>query len=286
MDPHAAGVPEELIRVRRLLLVLFSLPALLFICVPLLSLLLRADLTRFKSYICCDDVSVALHLTVVTTLISALVIVLMGTPLAYWLTFSNFRGKRIVDSVVDIPIVLPPAVAGVALLMAFGYQGLIGRFLSERDIVISTGTSIAVVIAQVFVACPFYIRQARVGFQAVPPQLILASRTLGASPARTLVKVVFPLAWHALVAGLITSWARAVGEFGATIMFAGHMKGISETMPLAIYDSLGAGSNGNPSAGIVLSLTLVVLSFAVMIVTKVLLRTDKHVQEPSFALVD
>ncbi len=228
--------------------------------------------------------SIALHLTLVTTLISALVIVIMGTPLAYWLTFSHFRGKRVIDSLIDLPIVLPPAVAGVALLMAFGYEGLIGRFLSERNMIISNGTSIAVVIAQVFVACPFYIRQARVGFQGVPPQLILASRTLGASPARTLAKVVFPLSWHALVAGLITSWARAVGEFGATLMFAGSFKGVSRTMPLAIYQAIN--NEGKIEPGIVLSLTLVIVSFAVMMITKVLVSSDKHVQEPSFALVE
>jgi molybdate transport system permease protein len=248
------------------------------------SLLLRADLSKFRSYICCEDVSDALHLTLVTSLTSAFLIVLIGTPLAYWLTFSRFRGKRIIDSIIDLPIVLPPAVAGVALLMAFGREGLIGRFLNEdMNMLVSNGTTAAVVIAQVFVACPFYIRQARIGFQGVPPQLILASRTLGASPGRTLARVVFPLSWHALVAGLITSWARAVGEFGATMMFAGNFRGATQTMPLAIYQTF---NETKIEAMIVLSLTLVVVSFAVMVLTKVLLSSERHSQEPSFALVD
>src|SRR5512140_1491274 len=106
-------------RARRLLLVLLSIPALAFICLPLLSLLTKVDVARFRSYVCCDEVSTALHLSLVTSCTSALIIVLFGTPLAYWLTFGQFRGKRIIDSIVDLPVVLPPAVAGIALLMAF-----------------------------------------------------------------------------------------------------------------------------------------------------------------------
>jgi len=270
-------------RPRRLLLVLLSLPALAFICVPLLSLLARAEVARAKSYVCCDDVASALHLSLVTSAIAALVIVLIGSPLAYWLTFTHFRGKRIVDSIIDLPVVLPPAVAGVALLMAFGREGVIGRFSSERGIEFATGTTAAVVLAQVFVACPFYIRQARVGFLNIPPQLILASRTLGASPARTVRKVVLPLASQALVAGLIMAWARAVGEFGATIMFAGRLKGVTMTMPLAIYTEIN--EKGNLSAGIVLSLVLVAISFLVMVATKLLLTGERQSAAASLATV-
>jgi molybdate transport system permease protein len=221
--------------------------------------------------VCCGEVASALSLSLISAGVSAIVIVLIGTPAAYLLAYGRFRGKRVVDSLVDLPVVLPPAVAGVALLMAFGTEGLIGAPLRILGIRL-TYTTVAVVMAQVFVACPFYIRQARVGFQNVPPALIMASRTLGASQLRTFSRITMPLAWHALVAGLIMAWARAMGEFGATLMFAGNLEGVTRVMPLAIY-SLILYENKVP-AGIILSLTLVVVSFLVMVSTKLLLGSE------------
>ncbi len=269
-------------RLRRLALLLLSLPALALLGLPLLSLLLRAEMAQFKSQVCCGEVTSALQLSLFTSGLSALLIVLLGTPLAYWLTFGQFRGKRIVDSLVDLPVVLPPAVAGVALLMAFGREGVIGQHLERFDFCTS-GTKLAVIMAQVFVSCPFYIRQARIGFQDVPTQLILASRTLGASHSRTVVRVILPLAGHALVAGLIMAWARALGEFGATLMFAGNLAGETRTMPLAIY-SLMYGEM-NVSGAIVLSLTLVIISFLVMVATKLLLPTGRKTTDARVAVV-
>ncbi len=263
---------------RTALLFLASLPALGFIAVPLLSLLARAELTRFTTSVCCGEVGSALSLSLISAGVAAVVIVLIGTPAAYLLAYGRFRGKRVVDSLVDLPIVLPPAVAGVALLMAFGRDGVFGQYLHRLGI--SFGyTTAAVIMAQVFVSCPFYIRQARVGFQNVPPPLVMASRTLGASQWRTFSRVTMPLAWHALVAGLIMAWARAMGEFGATLMFAGNLEGVTRTMPLAIYSLILYESK--VPAGIILSLTLVVVSFLVMVSTRLLLGSETKAHDPS-----
>jgi molybdate transport system permease protein len=251
---------------RSILLFLLSLPALALIALPLAGLFARADAGRLGSYVCCPEVASALTLSLTTSALAALLIVALGTPLAYWLAFAHFRGKRIIDTLVDLPIVLPPAVAGVALLMTFGRVGLVGAHLAAAGITIPFTTA-AVVLAQSFVSAPFYIRQARIGFQNVPRHLIMASLTLGASPLRTFCKITLPLASHALLAGLVMAWARAVGEFGATLMFAGNLQGVTRTMPLAIYTTL----ESDPDAAIVLSLSLVAISFLVIIITKFLL---------------
>jgi molybdate transport system permease protein len=251
---------------RPTILLILSLPALALIALPLAGLFARANLGRFGSYICCAEVASALTLSLTTSLLAAVLIVGLGTPLAYWLAFADFRGKRIIDTLVDLPIVLPPAVAGVALLMTFGRVGLVGAHLSGVGITIPF-TTFAVVLAQSFVSGPLYIRQARIGFQSVPPHLMMASLTLGASRLRTFCRITLPLASHALLAGLVMAWARAVGEFGATLMFAGNLQGVTRTMPLAIYTTL----ESDPHAAIVLSITLVAVSFLVIITTKFLL---------------
>ena len=253
---------------RNSILLVLSLPALLLVILPLLGLFWSAQLSRIGSYICCGPVMAALTLSLTTSGITALLVIILGTPLAYWLAYGNFRGKRFFDTLVDLPVVLPPAVAGVALLMTFGRVGLIGKHLSAAGITIPFTTA-AVVLAQSFVAGPFYIRQARVGFESVPRQLMMASLTMGASPLRTFFRVTAPLASHAILAGIVMAWARAVGEFGATLMFAGNLQGVTQTMPLAIYTTL----ESNPNAAIVLSVTLIVISFLVIIVTKSLLGT-------------
>jgi molybdate transport system permease protein len=251
---------------RSILLFLLSLPALALIALPLVGLFARAEMRRFASYVCCPEVASALTLSFSTSGIAVVLIILIGTPLAYWLAFADFRGKRIIDTLIDLPIVLPPAVAGVALLMTFGRVGLIGVHLAGAGITIPFTTA-AVVLAQSFVSAPFYIRQARIGFQNVPRHLIMASLTLGASPLRTFCKITLPLASHALLAGLVMAWARAVGEFGATLMFAGNLQGVTRTMPLAIYTTL----ESNPQAAVVLAVSLVAISFLVIIITKFLL---------------
>jgi len=261
---------------RTALLAILSLPALALIVLPIVGLFARAEIARLGSYVCCPQVASALTLSLVTSTVSVLIIILIGTPLAYYLARAEFRGKRVVDTLVDLPIVLPPAVAGVALLMTFGRVGLIGKHLAAAGIALPFTTA-AVVMAQTFVCGPFYVRQARVGFENVPRQLVMASQTLGASVLRTFFRVTLPLASHALLAGLVMSWARAIGEFGATLMFAGSLQGVTQTMPLAIYTSMET----NPNAAIVLSVTLVAISFLVIIVTKFLLAASPRGEAPA-----
>ncbi|MBN1457912.1 MAG: molybdate ABC transporter permease subunit [Armatimonadetes bacterium] len=257
----------------RAILLLLSAPALGLIVLPLVGLFLNTELARFGSYVCCPQVAEALRLTLATSLISAVLILLIGTPMAYWLAYTDFRGKQLVDTLVDLPLVLPPAVAGVALLMTFGRVGFIGIHLAPK--ITLPFTTAAVIIAQTFVAGPFYVRQARVGFESVPRQLQMASLTMGASPLRTFLKVTVPIASHAILAGLVMAWARAVGEFGATLMFAGNLQGVTQTMPLAIY----AAMEQDIRIPVVLSVTLVAVSFLVIIITKFLLSPRSTPQE-------
>jgi molybdate transport system permease protein len=179
----------------------------------------------------------------------------------------DYRGKVIVDTLTDLPIVLPPAVAGIALLMAFGRRGVVGQYLDLFGIHIAF-TTLAVVLAQVFVASPFYIRQAKASFEAVDRLYEDAARTLGASRWTVALRITIPLAWGGLISGAILSFARALGEFGATIMFAGNFQGRTQTMPLAIYTTM----QGDLDAAISLAIILVLISFAVIAAVKVVTR--------------
>jgi molybdate transport system permease protein len=182
----------------------------------------------------------ALVLSLTTSVIALAAIVLFGTPIAFILARSGTRTARIVDALVDLPIILPPAVAGIALLTAFGRTGVLGSTLNDLGITVGFTTT-AVVIAQIFVSAPFYLRTARAGFLRVEQHLEESAADLGASPFRVFIKVTLPLARNSLLAGAVLAWARALGEFGATIMFAGNRQGVTQTMPLAIYERFGAG---------------------------------------------
>jgi molybdate transport system permease protein len=233
---------------------------------PIIGLLVRTTPAVWKSYVCCWEAAAALRLSLVTAGISLVIAVLIGTPVAYWLAHYSFRGKNIVDTVIDLPLVLPPAAAGFALLMLFGQQG-VGAWLLQHHVRLSL-TPAAVVMAQVFIASPFYVKQARAGFESVPRELQLASATLGASPVRTFLGVTAPLASHALLAGAVMAWARALGEFGATLVFAGAFPGRTETMPIAIWTT----STTNLPASFALASTLVVVSFAVLLIARALVE--------------
>ena len=176
----------------------------------------------------------ALLLSLVTSGASLVVTVFLGTPLAYLLARRRFRGSWLVEGFVDLPIVLPPSVAGLALLFAFGRRGAIGPVLEAAGLQISF-TTLAVVVAQTFVSAPFFIRAARAGFQETNRDLEDAARADGASEWAVFRSVTVPLANAALAAGLILAWARALGEFGATIMFAGNIEGRTQTLPLLVY---------------------------------------------------
>jgi len=262
------------------LLLLLSLPALALITLPLVGLCSCMRIGSLGACVCCREASSALTLSLITSGIAAAVITLIGTPFAYWLAYCDFRGKKVVETLVDLPIVLPPAVAGVALLFTLGARGLLGQYLAVAHIRLPFTTA-AVVLAQMFVAGPFYFRQARIGFQGVPQPLLLASRTLGASAFRAFRQVILPLASPALIAGLIMAWARAVGEFGATLVFAGSLQGVTRTMPLAIYNSMDA--DPTHATAVVLSVALVTICFLVIIITRAVLTRAAGLQETSRA---
>ena len=212
-------------------------------------------------------VTEALRLSVLTSLCSLLLALLLGTPIAYLLARSRFRGVVMLDSLIDLPMVLPPTVAGVALLMAFGRRGILGEWFDVVGVHISF-TPVAVVLAQSFVSAPFYIRAARAGFQSVDQELERVANTLGHSSLSTFFRVTVPLAFPALLGGAVMAWARALGEFGATIMFAGNMIGRTQTMPLAIYTAM----ESDLTAALVLSLILITVSFGVLFGVRLLLH--------------
>jgi molybdate transport system permease protein len=240
---------------------------LLFVTIPVVSLFLRISPEAFFSSLAEPVVLDALSLSLVTATVSTVIVVVFGTPLALVNARHDYRGKVIVDTLTDLPIVLPPAVAGIALLMAFGRRGVVGQYLDVFGIHIAF-TTLAVILAQVFVASPFYIRQAKASFEAVDRLYEDAARTLGASRWIVALRITIPLAWGGLVSGAILSFARALGEFGATIMFAGNFQGRTQTMPLAIYTTM----QGDLNAAISLSIILVVISFAVIAAVKVVTR--------------
>jgi molybdate transport system permease protein len=208
----------------------------------------------------------ALVLSLVSTTISLVATVLLGTPLALLLARRRFRGSTIVETLVDLPIVLPPSVAGLALLLLLGRRGLLGEPLSVLGIEIPF-TLIAVIIAQTFVSAPFYIRSARTGIAAVDHDLEDAARVDGASERQLLRRITLPLASASLAAGLVLAWARALGEFGATIMFAGNVEGRTQTLPLVVY---GEFQGGDLNASIAAAAILVLAAFGVLVSVRVL----------------
>lgn len=208
----------------------------------------------------------ALVLSLVTTTISLVLMVAFGTPLALLLARRRFRGQVMLETVIDLPIILPPSVAGLALLLAFGRRGLLGEPLDMLGISLPF-TTLAVIIAQTFVAAPFYIRSARAGFAAVNHDLEDAARVDGASERQLFTSITVPLAGSALAAGLVMSWARALGEFGATIMFAGNVEGRTQTLPLLVYGDFQAG---DLDTSIAAATILVLAAFGVLVAVRVL----------------
>jgi molybdate transport system permease protein len=205
----------------------------------------------------------ALWLSLRTTAASIAIILLVGTPAAYLLATRSFRGKALVVTLIELPLVLPPAVAGIALLAAVGPSGILGGTIEAVGIELSLTTA-GVVVALTFVASPFYVRQAMAAFTAVDRALLDASRTLGASEARGFVRVMIPVALPGLAAGTALALGRALGEFGATLMFAGSFRGITQTVPLAIYDRFSTDFD----SALALSAVLVAVSAAILLSVK------------------
>ena len=246
-----------------------SLPMLVFLSLPIIALFLRTSPVSLIDNLREPDVLLAIGISLVTTLISTLIIILGGTPLAYSQARGQFRFSRAVDTLIDLPLVLPPAVAGVALLMAFGRRGILGGLLSDLGIHIAF-TPLAVILAQVFVAAPFYIKSATVGFKNIDQELEQSAALDGASSPQIFRFLTLPLSWSALLGGSVMSWARALGEFGATIIFAGNFPGRTQTMPLAIY----IGFELDLNIALTLSVILILFSFLALIVSKRILDRD------------
>ncbi|HTK31975.1 MAG TPA: ABC transporter permease [Candidatus Saccharimonadaceae bacterium] len=202
----------------------------------------------------------ALALSLATGFLATALVVVLGAPLAYLLATRSFPGKRAIEVLVDLPMVLPPTVAGFALLMAFGRAGLVGRALGAFGVSLPFTTA-AVVLAQAFMAAPFFVGAARAGFAGVDPRLTEAAATLGVSETERFRRVVLPLVRPSLVAGIAMSGARALGEFGATITFAGNLAGTTRTLPLAVYVAL----QSDLDLGVVLSVLLLVASLLLLL---------------------
>jgi molybdate transport system permease protein len=208
--------------------------ALLFLLLPLVAIFARVPPGKLIGQLGDRVVLDAFVVSLKTNAIAEALILAIGTPTAYLLASRRFRGRSVALTLIELPLVLPPAVAGIGLFAAFGRAGLLGSTLDAAGIEIPY-TQAAVVMAIAFVASPFYLRQAVAAFEAVDSNLLDASRTLGASPARTFARVALPLAAGGLGAGAALALARGIGEFGATIMFAGSLQGVTQTLPLAIY---------------------------------------------------
>jgi molybdate transport system permease protein len=216
---------------------LAAAPLVLYIAVPLAALFFVLSPAELAGHLASPLALRALWLSVRTTLAATALAVLLGTPLAYLLSRARFRGSDLLDTLVDLPITVPPVVAGAALLLVFGRRGLLGRHLEVLGLEVAFTTA-AVVMAQVFMASPFYVKAARAGFASVDPGLEAAARTLGARPWRVFWTVTLPLARPALLSGVVLAWARALSEFGATMMFAGNFPGRTQTLTLAVMTAL------------------------------------------------
>ncbi len=233
----------------------------LFVGLPLLALLLRAlGNDGFFASLTSDVALQALKLSAFTSAVSMAVILVLGTPFAYLLARRQTLPLHIVDTLVELPIVLPPVVAGVAMLMAFGRNGIFGAALAHLGIALPFTTA-AVILAQVFVSAPFYVRAAKLGFLGVDQEYEAISQTLGISPWRTFWRLTLPLSWPSLLSGAALAWARALSEFGATIMFAGNFTGRTQTMPLAILSAM----ESNLATALALAVMLMALSVLLLI---------------------
>ena len=232
----------------------------LFLALPLVALLLRVPPADLIARLGEPAVLEALRLSLVTSVIATLLVVMLGLPMAWVLATRRFPGKRIVEVLVDLPMVLPPTVAGFALLMAFGRTGLAGRTLDALGVSLPFTTA-GVVVAQVFMALPFFVGPARAGLLGVERRYLEAAATLRAGEGFTFFRVLLPLALPAISAGVAMAAARALGEFGATITFAGNMPGRTQTMPLAVYVAL----QSDLDAAVVMSVLLLVMAFGLLL---------------------
>lgn len=255
---------------------LFVLPSLLLLALlalPVIALLWRAGTDGMLTLIAQPSALSALRLSLLTSTFSVLIAIVTGTPLAFVLARRKFAGKALLELVIDLPIVLPPSVAGIALLIAFGRQGVFGASLHAMGITLPFTTT-AVVLAQTFVSAPLFVRAARIGFAEIDHQIVEAAYVEGSNEWQLFRYLMFPLAGRAILGGAVLAWTRAIGEFGATILFAGNLEGVTQTMPLAIY----LGLERSLGVALALSTVLVFVSFLLLLVTR---RLEDHREDSS-----
>ncbi|GAC1303835.1 MAG: ABC transporter permease [Ktedonobacteraceae bacterium] len=236
----------------------------LYLGIPLVSLLLHEPPSALWAAIQQPEVLQALQLSVFTTSASTVLTILFGLPVAYVLARMHFPGRNLLEVLVTLPTVLPPVVAGVALLLTFGRFGLVGRFLTPLGITLPF-TTVAVIMAQMFVSSPFFVNSARAGLEQLDTRYELAAYTLRASPFYTFRRVILPLIRPALLTGIGLAWARALGELGATITFAGSFPGVTQTMPIAVY----LAAESDLDTAVALSVVLMAVSFGLLLALRV-----------------
>jgi molybdate transport system permease protein len=259
-----------------------ALLALVFLALPIAAIFAHTSPTHLVHQLSNPVVRDAFVVSLKTSVIAQVLVVAFGTPAAYLLAGRRFPGHSLAVTLVELPLVLPPAVAGIGLLAAFGRFGLLGSSLRALGVTLPF-TQSAVTIAVAYVASPLYIRQAIAAFEALDPSYAAASRTLGAGPARTFLRIVLPLARGGLIAGLALSFARGLGEFGATIMFAGSLQHVTQTLPLAIY----AEFDQNFNATLAISGVLVIISAVLLLALRIGLtwqRSDSTTSPSLFGL--
>jgi molybdate transport system permease protein len=232
----------------------------LFLALPFVGLVVTTSWRGFLSGLAHPLVWPALRLSLMTTTASLVIVVVLGAPLAWTLALARGRLARFVETALELPVVIPPAVAGVALLLAFGRRGLLASLLYPAGFSVSFTTA-AVVMAEVFVSAPFFVQAATSAFRRIDRNLLVVARSFGASPVRLFVRIGLPLATPGLIAGAAMSFARALGEFGATLMFAGNLTGETQTLPLAIYTAL----ESDLRVAQALSLVLVVVALSLLL---------------------
>ena len=238
-----------------------ALVALVFLAVPLVGLLVAAPWGRMPALLTSATAVEAIRLSLVTSVLAAGLCVLLGVPLAWVLARRDFPGHRVVRGLVLVPLVLPPVVGGVALLTAFGRRGIVGQYLYDWWGLQLPFSTAGVVLAEAFVALPFLVITVEGALRGLDRRFEDAARTLGAHPTRVLLRVTLPLIAPSLIAGTVLAWARALGEFGATITFAGNFPGVTQTLPLAVYSALEVDRD----EAIALSVVLLAVSFAVLV---------------------
>lgn len=273
-EPHRAP-PRWRLHAERGVFVFFATVLVAFLALPVAALLLGTSIQELQAGLGHPLVWPALRLSLLTTGASLSVVLLLGTPLAWVLARSARPWARAVETVVHLPIVIPPAVAGVALLLALGRRGLLSGWVYPHGWSL-TFTTAAVVVAQTFVSAPFYVQAATSAFRRIDGRLLVVARTLGATPLRVFFQVALPLATPGLVGGAAMSWARALGEFGATLMFAGNLEGTTQTLPLAIYTAL----ESEPVAARALSVVLVVVAFGLLLGVRAASRRSRGRASP------